>query len=476
MAECQCRTCSVLPAELCRSIVDRSSEAVAVCVGDDLVFRYVNDAYRALAPGKPMFNERHSDVWPEAFDVMEPELTGALKGAPFEAKDVMLAVSRAADAPVERRYFSYTYTPIRYDGLPSVLIIGRETTEQVRERRTEELTRALNTIDGLVHSTLDFEEVMARALEAAATTLGASVGFVSKVGEDTARVLFRYPDSPDIAAIGHEFTRDQAPFIWTLRETREPMVVADTAGDPHFQPEAHARYGAPAFLAIPLVVRGEVPAVLGLNFAEPGDFGEEDVRFLSKLGGTISLALENARLFAEHTAALEALVAKDRAIRQAYSDVIDAATGGRLVLLGEDELRSVLAPTTLLEDDIADASELAAGRRRVRDVLADTPAADDLVLAFGEASTNALRHGGCCHYSVRHGSGRAQLVVSDAGPGIDFAKLPKATLVPGYSTKQTLGMGFTLMLELADRLVMSTGDTGTTVIIERFDASSAPEV
>ena len=53
-----------------------------------------------------------------------------------------------------------------------------------------------------------------------------------------------------------------------------------------------------------------------------------------------------------------------------------------------------------------------------------------------------------------------------AGPGIDFRTLPKATLVAGFSTAATLGMGFTIMLQLCDRVLISTHPGRTVVVLE----------
>ncbi|MHB0975598.1 MAG: ATP-binding protein [Candidatus Aquicultorales bacterium] len=59
-----------------------------------------------------------------------------------------------------------------------------------------------------------------------------------------------------------------------------------------------------------------------------------------------------------------------------------------------------------------------------------------------------------------------QVVVTDRGPGIDFTTLPKATLMFGYSTTASLGMGFSIMLELCDRVLLSPQPGNTTVVLE----------
>jgi len=58
------------------------------------------------------------------------------------------------------------------------------------------------------------------------------------------------------------------------------------------------------------------------------------------------------------------------------------------------------------------------------------------------------------------------VAVTDRGPGIDFRTLPKATLTPGFSTAASLGMGFTIMLHLCERVLLSTQPGHTSVVLE----------
>lgn len=166
----------------------------------------------------------------------------------------------------------------------------------------------------------------------------------------------------------------------------------------------------------------------------------------------------------------EAVRQRDLGIREAYTQVIAAVTGGRLVLMGADEIDSELGDEVWSAGAIKSAEFLSDARHRLGSVLAerfrDSPDANELVLAAGEAMTNALRHGGEARLRVLQNDGMLQVEVSDDGPGIDFENLPKATLVPGYSSTTSLGMGFTIMLAECDRLLLATGSSGTRVVME----------
>ncbi|GAV23152.1 hypothetical protein cpu_16620 [Carboxydothermus pertinax] len=59
-----------------------------------------------------------------------------------------------------------------------------------------------------------------------------------------------------------------------------------------------------------------------------------------------------------------------------------------------------------------------------------------------------------------------RIFVSDNGSGIDLSELPRTTLMAGYSTKHSAGWGFTLLLKTMDRIFLSTGPRGTTIVLE----------
>jgi ligand-binding sensor protein/anti-sigma regulatory factor (Ser/Thr protein kinase) len=173
----------------------------------------------------------------------------------------------------------------------------------------------------------------------------------------------------------------------------------------------------------------------------------------------------------------EALRRQDEAIRRAYVDVLDAVTGGKLILLTEKELEDELGTPLSGETRFAKPAELAATRRtlvgaaethfpgRIRHT--------DLLSAAGEALDNAIKHGGGGTYRVFARDSSLQVSVLDEGPGIDFRTLPRATLVPGFSTAASLGMGFTIMLQLCERVLLTTMP-GRTVVTLEFAAAREP--
>lgn len=170
---------------------------------------------------------------------------------------------------------------------------------------------------------------------------------------------------------------------------------------------------------------------------------------------------------------------KDLAVRQGYVDVLDAVTGGKLILVTDDELEDALGEVVLSPQRLNDAKVLSSARRTVSEYLSNFDLADpdSVLLAVSEALTNAVKHGGEGEYTIYESGRCIQVVVRDFGSGIDFRELPKATLIQGFSTTSTMGLGFTIMLEVADRVLLSTGATGTVVVleVEALETSRQPE-
>ncbi len=222
----------------------------------------------------------------------------------------------------------------------------------------------------------------------------------------------------------------------------------------------------------------------GLERGEPvrGEYSAENDavdELISAYPVEVDLWAVAAMDITEMRKAQEALRAKDEWIRDAYVDVLDAATGGKLLLLSEDELGRELGERISRVGEVRSAGEIGPARRAVRDAVAarypDMASLPALQNPLGEALNNAVKHAGCGEYAVYLRDSKLQLWVADSGPGIDFRTLPKAALVDGFSTASTLGMGFTIMLQLSDRVLVSTSPGHTVFVLELSTRSARGE-
>ncbi len=162
-------------------------------------------------------------------------------------------------------------------------------------RRQTALADALNTINGLIHSTHDFDEIMRRALEQGARVLGADAGTIEVLEDGFWVVHYQYGFSAD--EIGLRQSESDAPSATRAWVTMQPVAVGDLALDEPLNGGFVRARGLRSVLAAPLIVRQRVTGCLLFYGRRPREFSEPELDFVRKLGVTVSLATDNARLY-----------------------------------------------------------------------------------------------------------------------------------------------------------------------------------
>lgn len=156
--------------------------------------------------------------------------------------------------------------------------------------------------------------------------------------------------------------------------------------------------------------------------------------------------------------------------REFYRRTILAATEGRLVISDYDEIRSTAGPA-LEEWEIRDGKDISAIREGLRGIAEsygmNPESVEEFVLCSGEAATNAYKHAGGGVASVHEVDDSLMFVASDQGKGIEALALPELALKRGYTTAISLGMGYKVMISLADKVYLATGPAGTMVAVEK---------
>ncbi|RJQ56001.1 MAG: ATP-binding protein [Actinobacteria bacterium] len=222
--------------------------------------------------------------------------------------------------------------------------------------------------------------------------------------------------------------------------------------------------------AVWILISDEVLERLGLPAAVE--------RFLNSAKGILFVLVTGMILYVFALRSFLTVYHSEERIRQTYVDVLDAVTGGRLILLTEEELRRQLGYALTEPARVTQASALSEVRHRIADAarsrIPEQVESSILVNAAAEALNNSLKHARGGAYQVFAQNGTVQVLISDGGPGIDFRNLPKATLTPGFSTMATLGVGFTIMLQLSDRVLLSTRP-GRTIIVLEVSKTTVPE-
>jgi anti-sigma regulatory factor (Ser/Thr protein kinase) len=156
--------------------------------------------------------------------------------------------------------------------------------------------------------------------------------------------------------------------------------------------------------------------------------------------------------------------------RSFYRDTILSVTDGKLDICDDREVAPYIS-SSQVRIDVDSAKEVSVARRGVEEFLREHGLDGDRLNAFmigvGEAITNAVKHGTKGTVYANTLDGTMWVGIADNGPGIESLILPRAVLLKGFSTKPSLGLGYCVMLDVADRIHLKTDENGTVVILEK---------
>ncbi|WP_166237717.1 HD domain-containing phosphohydrolase [Paenibacillus turpanensis] len=154
---------------------------------------------------------------------------------------------------------------------------------------------------------------------------------------------------------------------------------------------------------------------------------------------------------------------------KAYKDVIETLSHQKITIcLTREELKGKLG-TFLGSMDILTTADVGKSRAFTSGFLKPTDPRKlmNMKLAVSEGVTNLIKHAADGKVSIYESDeGMLQVLVSDQGSGIPLHELPKTILISGYSSKRSLGKGFSLMYVATDRMSIHTSAQGTWLLLE----------
>jgi anti-sigma regulatory factor (Ser/Thr protein kinase) len=170
------------------------------------------------------------------------------------------------------------------------------------------------------------------------------------------------------------------------------------------------------------------------------------------------------------TAILDYERKQEKLVQDLYRDVIFSVTNGKMELLNREDLEKVYQQKFHGSLPIEKKSDVPLCRQMVQEVLTQLAipgkVSFQILLCTSEVVTNVLKHATSGKMNICYDQGTLQIIVEDSGSGIDLSELPKSTLLPGYSTKVSLGQGFNLLLKMMDKVKLFTSSKGTTIVLE----------
>lgn len=267
--------------------------------------------------------------------------------------------------------------------------------------------------------------------------------------------------------------KDQGPTGQAIR-TGKLQLISDVSSDPAFEPwraEALKR-GYACSVSLPLTVSGKPIGAITLYRAEPGCLEWEEEKLLTQLASDLSYGIASLRTKKQHEEAeAQRRVFEQRLEehkRKFYRETILSVTDGKLDVCDASDVAPYVSNAEV-KIEVEQPTDVSLVRSEVQAFLKSSGLdGEDLsmfIVGIGEAINNALKHGRRGTVYMGHRGDEVWVAVKDEGTGIESIILPRAVLQRGFSTKPSLGLGYSLMLAVSDRILLSTGTHGTTVVL-----------
>lgn len=183
--------------------------------------------------------------------------------------------------------------------------------EEKVERRTQELTQALNELTALgdvgraVSSTLDLETVLGRIVSHAVELTAADSGAIYEYDDAAEAFHLRatYQMEDELVAMLRAMPiRLGVSAIGRAALAREPVQIPDIFEEKGYEEGLRSllgQYGLRALLAVPLFREDQIIGGLVMRRKAPGEFPRKVVDLLQTFAAQSALAIQNARLFRE---------------------------------------------------------------------------------------------------------------------------------------------------------------------------------
>ena len=273
-----------------RMLVDMAPDTVIVHSDGRLL--YANSAALRLY-GADTFEQLKARsmidlVHPDDLERVTERFQRVIRGEKTPIRESRVLRLDGQEVPVEA-----TAAPITYQGTRAVQVILRDITER---KQAELLSQALNDINLVISSTLDFNEMMNRVVVQACKAVGAESAAISLRKGNGWVVSYGYNFPEEI--IGAEIADEEDPHAVMSIKTQQVVFINNAFNDERVNREHMRKHNVRSVMVIPLVTKEKAIGVLFLNYhTAPITFTKSQIDFAGKLGAALSLAMENANLF-----------------------------------------------------------------------------------------------------------------------------------------------------------------------------------
>lgn len=202
-------------------------------------------------------------------------------------------------------------------------------------KEQERLDVELNEINVQIANTYDIDTILKKVLSRAVRAIGVEAAAVLMKDADKLRLSYIVGQFPDRQGV--RYSKEEAVASFRVMGLRAPIMLEDISEEESINRKFVEKRKIKSMMVIPLVASEEVLGTL--NFAyltNKAGFAPQIVDFALKLSVSVSLAMENAKLFQ-----------KERSERQLLQTVIDSSPSG-MAVFGGAELRVWVAKDAIM--------------------------------------------------------------------------------------------------------------------------------
>ncbi len=237
------------------------------------------------------------------------------------------------------------------------LVIVRDTLSAAVTRRADELATLRQIGGALASSTFDINQVLSYTMDMIKGTMHVEAGSLFLVEDNELECSIAFGlDMRDMRERRLKQGEGIAGYVAARGET---VVVNDFAASTLFQGYMYEmnHFRADSVLAVPLVSQGRVIGVLEVLNKTIGDFNNDDAQLLQSIASSVSIALENARLYSETLSMAE----QEREIRRIFQKFVPKEIVDKIIhgADAETKLHDEFRTLTLLNIDIRGFSGMA---------------------------------------------------------------------------------------------------------------------
>jgi signal transduction histidine kinase len=200
-------------------------------------------------------------------------------------------------------YVPKPFTPAELLARVKATLRVRAMERQVVQRNRE--LAALNNISRLTSRTLNLDEVLSTTLNETMALMGGRAAFIALLQEQEegeqnrpAEMVLRlhrgFPARMDGAFDSARWALGQG-LVGAVAQSGETQVTDDLTGDPHLR--ALDAHGFHALVCVPLSTQRAVVGTLAILGRSDDQWADHSLRLLEAVGGQVSVAIDNARLY-----------------------------------------------------------------------------------------------------------------------------------------------------------------------------------